>query len=66
MRARRRSSGSRRWRLAAACLGFGAAALLAGPASVDAGNPNNNNYFKYVDEDGVIHITNRPRGKSRP
>jgi soluble lytic murein transglycosylase-like protein len=45
-----------------ACLGL---VLLAAPASVEAGKPNanNNNYFKYVDEDGVIHITNRPRDK---
>ncbi len=41
-------------------------ALGLGPGSVEAGKPkkNNNNYFKYVDGDGVIHITNRPRGKS--
>jgi len=44
--------------------------LLAAPGSVEAGKPQpgasasgNNNYFKYVDEDGVIHITNRPRDK---
>jgi hypothetical protein len=48
-----------------ASVGLVALALLLPPAPVDAGkpNPNNNNYFKYVDEDGVIHITNRPRGK---
>ena len=40
-------------------------ALLVAPGSVEAGKPsrNNNNYFKYVDESGVVHITNRPRGK---
>jgi hypothetical protein len=39
--------------------------LLSAPASVEAGQPRggNNNYFKYVDENGVIHITNRPRDK---
>ena len=39
--------------------------LLTTPASVEAGKPpaGNNNYFKYVDSDGVIHITNRPRDK---
>ena len=39
--------------------------LLAAPGSVEAGKPNrnNNNYFKYTDESGVVHITNRPRGK---
>jgi hypothetical protein len=39
--------------------------LLTLPASVEAGKPRpgNNNYFKYVDENGVIHITNRPRSK---
>ncbi|PRP94441.1 Soluble lytic murein transglycosylase precursor [Enhygromyxa salina] len=47
-------------------VGLAVAALLASPASVDAGkpNPNSNNYFKYTDEDGVLHITNRPRGKN--
>ena len=41
------------------------AVLSLSPGAAEAGkpNPNNNNYFKYVDEDGVIHITNRPRGK---
>ncbi|NVB42640.1 lytic transglycosylase domain-containing protein [Pseudenhygromyxa sp. WMMC2535] len=42
-------------------------ALVASPAPVEAGKPTakagNNNYFKYVDKQGVIHITNRPRGK---
>lgn len=46
-----------------------ALAALARPSAVEAGKPakgkaGNNNYFKYVDNDGVIHITNRPRGKS--
>jgi hypothetical protein len=59
---------SRAWRvvLGSGLLGLlGAAALLVRPAQVDAGkpDPNSNNYFKYVDEDGVTHITNRPRGK---
>ena len=44
-----------------------AAVALVQPASVEAGEPRgkagNNNYFRYVDEDGVVHITNRPRGK---
>ena len=45
-------------------MGLGAA-LVASPGSVEAGKPkrNNNNYFKYTDESGVVHITNRPRGK---
>lgn len=40
--------------------------LLARPAPVEAGKPKagNNNYFKYVDDQGVIHITNRPRAKT--
>jgi soluble lytic murein transglycosylase-like protein len=40
--------------------------LLVQPGSVEAGKPKrgNNNYFKYVDEQGVIHITNRP-GRDR-
>ena len=42
---------------------FALLSVLAAPGSVEAGNPNpnNNNYFKYVDESGVVHITNRPR-----
>ena len=38
-------------------------ALMPGPA--DAGPPkrDSNNYYRYVDGDGVIHITNRPQGK---
>ncbi|PRP93047.1 Soluble lytic murein transglycosylase precursor [Enhygromyxa salina] len=58
-------SARRKWRVAAAIVGLSAVALFASPAPVDAGKPkrNSNNYFKYVDEDGVIHITNRPRGK---
>jgi hypothetical protein len=38
---------------------------LVSPALVEAGKPKpgSNNYFKYVDENGVIHITNRPRAK---
>lgn len=48
-------------------LSLGLAVLLGQPHTVEAGKPRgpagNNNYFKYVDEDGVIHITNRPRGK---
>jgi soluble lytic murein transglycosylase-like protein len=48
--------------------------LLVAPGSVEAGKPKpaaasgagaagNNNYFRYTDEHGVIHITNRPRSK---
>jgi hypothetical protein len=53
------------WRILASAMALAALALLLSPATADAGKPNanNNNYFKYVDEDGVIHITNRPRGK---
>ncbi len=38
---------------------------FAPASSVEAGQPkkNNNNYFRYVDDDGIIHITNRPQGK---
>jgi soluble lytic murein transglycosylase-like protein len=51
--------------VAAGIVGLCAVALLASPTPVEAGKPRqgSNNYFKYVDEDGVIHITNRPRGK---
>jgi hypothetical protein len=58
---------SGKWRrLAIACLGAAlGVCLLTTPGSVDASPPKsgNNNYFKYVDENGVIHITNRPRDK---
>ncbi|HVI04386.1 MAG TPA: lytic transglycosylase domain-containing protein [Enhygromyxa sp.] len=53
-------------RLAVATLGAALGiCLLTTPASVEAQQPKagNNNYFKYVDENGVIHITNRPRDK---
>lgn len=40
-------------------------ALVWMPSSVDAGQPkrDSNNYYRYVDGNGVIHITNRPQGK---
>jgi hypothetical protein len=40
-------------------------ALAWMPGSADAGQPkrDSNNYYKYVDGNGVIHITNRPQGK---
>lgn len=46
-----------------ACLGVLGVGLLARPSTVEAGKPKpgSNNYFKYVDDNGVIHITNRPR-----
>ncbi len=39
--------------------------LALAPTSVDAGQPkrDSNNYYRYTDGDGVIHITNRPQGK---
>lgn len=57
-----RNAASRRirWALAAT---VAAALLCAGDVEAGKPSPNNNNYFKYVDESGVIHITNRPRGK---
>lgn len=62
-------SDRRSWRRSAgrgaAIVLVGALGLVGGSASVEAGKPSgaNNNYFRYVDEQGVIHITNRPRGK---
>ena len=52
-------------RLCAAGLVAGLALTVSSvPAQAGKPKPGNNNYFKYVDEQGVIHITNRPRGKS--
>lgn len=41
--------------------GLSAFALLAAPAPVEAGS--NNNYYKYRDKDGVLHVTNVRRKK---
>lgn len=62
---RRRARRRQIWRVLAASGLLGALALLMSPGPAEAGKPNanNNNYFKFIDEDGVIHITNRPRGK---
>jgi soluble lytic murein transglycosylase-like protein len=42
-----------------------AALALLLPGEVEGAPPkrDSNNYYKYVDGDGVIHITNRPQGK---
>ena len=52
-------------RLPTALLAVLGLTLLAAPGSVEAGKPSGqtNNYFKYTDDNGVIHITNRPRSK---